>query len=135
MNWLTMMYIDRSISYVKAYLLDGIDKSYNGGITVVRKRSIIFLLLIGMLMITLAVGGNEEIKGQKVNAQEAMSWNEMEDGNREQLNIMSYDVTEYINTIDSESPAYDTTKDLMEQMEVIHLGDDPSSDQKNKKKE
>ncbi|MYL43588.1 hypothetical protein [Virgibacillus salexigens] len=101
----------------------------------VRKRSIIFLLLIGMLMITLAVGGNEEIKGQKVNAQEAMSWNEMEDGNREQLNIMSYDVTEYINTIDSESPAYDTTKDLMEQMEVIHLGDDPSSDQKNKKKE
>ncbi len=129
------MYIDRSISYVKAYLLDGIDKSYNGGITVVRKRSIIFLLLIGMLMITLAVGGNEEIKGQKVNAQEAMSWNEMEDGNREQLNIMSYDVTEYINTIDSESPAYDTTKDLMEQMEVIHLGDDPSSDQKNKKKE
>ncbi len=130
-----MMYIDRSISYVKAYLLDGIDKSYNGGITVVRKRSIIFLLLIGMLMITLAVGGNEEIKGQKVNAQEAMSWNEMEDGNREQLNIMSYDVTEYINTIDSESPAYDTTKDLMEQMEVIHLGDDPSSDQKNKKKE
>ncbi|GGJ76534.1 hypothetical protein [Virgibacillus salexigens] len=135
MNWLTMMYIDRSISYVKAYLLDGIDKSYNGGITVVRKRSIIFLLLIGMLMITLAVGGNEEIKGQKVNAQEAMSWNEMEDGNREQLNIMSYDVTEYINTIDSESAAYDTTKDLMEQMEVIHLGDDPSSDQKNKKKE